>query len=111
MAQYVLLILSMLTWIEYNIKAFFLIVYILVGSQSVQAVDTCQTLFDIQTVNLNELYSPNTFAMGPAFREIFKFGDKNKVDYTRSGLIWKESLKSLSEAQKNKIKQERRFLV
>jgi len=96
----------MLTWIEYNIKAFFLIVYILVGSQSVQAVDTCQTLFDIQTVNLNELYSPNTFAMGPAFREIFKFGDKNKVDYTRSGLIWKESLKSLSEAQKNKIKQD-----
>jgi len=72
----------------------------------VHAVDTCTALF-VQTqvaVDLNELYSRDSFAMGPSFKQIFKTDLKGKLDYAQAGQIWKESISNLTLAEKMKLK-------
>ena len=86
---------------------FFILVFI--NSISVHALDTCHNLFEstqVLPINIAELYSHDSFIMGPAFREIFKFGPQNKVDYARAGEIWKATTQSISELEKNKIKRD-----
>jgi len=87
----------------------FVIYYVLSFSHTVHATNSCQTLFAdklYQPIKLSELYSSDTFLMGPAFREIFKTDANNKIDYARAGAIWQETLKNFSEVDKNKIKRD-----